>query len=143
VQRCKNDILNYCIKNLNNIKKPYICLYIRNTDRKCDYKNLYNTHKELINSYQNIYIATDDKNILSFFKEKSLNIYNFTTFPSENYKALHYSNIDKDTKIKDLISDLYIITNADKLLSNSEGGFNKLVNSCNENASSIKNKFIL
>lgn len=139
----KHNIIDYCNNNLSKINKPYICLYIRNTDRKCDYKNLYNNNKELINSYQNIYIATDDKNILSFFKEMSLNIFNFTTFPSGNYKTLHYSNIDKDIKIKDLISDLYIITNADKLLSNSEGGFNKLVISCNKNAFDIKNKFIL
>lgn len=139
----KKDIINYCNNNLNKINKPYICLYIRNTDRKCDYKKLYDTHKELIHAYKNIYIATDDKNVVTFFKELSLNVYNFTTFPSDNYKALHYSNIDKDIKIKDLISDLYIITMADKLLSNSEGGFHKLVTSCNNNSSSIKKKFII
>ena len=139
----KTDIINYCNINLSKINKPYICLYIRNTDIKCNYKNLYNTHKELIHTYKNLYIASDDKNVISFFKELSLNVYNFTTFPSDNYKALHYSNIDKDIKIKDLISDLYIITMADKLLSNSEGGFNKLVTSCNKNSSSIKNKFIM
>ena len=32
---------------------------------------------------------------------------------------------------------------ADKLLSNSEGGFHKLVTSCNNNSSSIKKKFII
>jgi hypothetical protein len=139
----KKDIINYCNNNLSKINKPYICLYIRNTDRKCDYKKLYDTNKDLINKYKNVYIATDDKNVISFFKEIPLNVYNFTTFPSDNYKALHYSNIDKDIKIKDLISDLYIITMADKLLSNSEGGFNKLVSSCNNNASTIKKKFII
>ena len=139
----KTDIINYCNNNLSKINKPYICLYIRNTDIKCNYKNLYNTHKELIHTYKNLYIASDDKNVISFFKELSLNVYNFTTFPSDNYKALHYSNIDKDIKIKDLISDLYIIAMADKLVSNSAGGFNKLVTSCNKNASTIKNKFII
>jgi hypothetical protein len=138
----KTDIINYCNNNLNKINKPYICLYIRNTDIKCNYKNLYNTHKELIHTFKNVYIASDDKNVISFFKKLPLNIYNFTTFPSDNYKGLHYSNIDKDIKIKDLISDLYIISMADKLVSNSKGGFNKLVSSCNKNASSIKNKFI-
>ena len=137
----KKHIVDYCNNNLSKINKPYICLYIRNTDRKCDYKKLYDTHKELIHAYKNIYIATDDKNVISFFKEMPLNVYNFTTFPDGDYKALHYSNIDKEIKIKDLISDLYIITMAEKLVSNSEGGFNKLVSSCNNNASSIKKKF--
>lgn len=138
----KKDIKSYCQEKYLLIKKPYLSIQIRNTDYQCDYQNLYNVNREKIHSYQNIYVATDDVNVITFFKSKSLNIYNFTTFPKEEkYRSLHTSNVDSKQKIYDLILDVYMITMSDQLLSNSKGGFIKLCRSCNENKDLITTKF--
>lgn len=123
----KQNIIDHVKSEVSKLPKKYLCIQIRNTDRSCDYKGLYETNKSLVHSYDTIYIATDDKTSIDFFKSKGLNIVNFTEFPSETIPNLHYSNISGDTKIKNLITDIYIISMADKLLSNSVGGFIQLV----------------
>lgn len=121
----KPHIINYCQNLYNQIPKPYISIQIRNTDYKCDYEKIYNDHKDLIHSYKAVYIATDDKKSIEFFKNKNINVYNFCNFPeSENYLNLHYSTeIQPDVKIKDLLADILIVSLSDKLLSNSKGLF--------------------
>ena len=129
-------------RNYQKLPKPYLSIHIRNTDYQCDYKKLYNENKELIHQYKSIYIATDDKFSLEFFKERGLTIYNFTTVPDIISENLHYSeDISGDIKIKDLISDLYLMSMSDKLLSNSKGGFIELIRHCIENADLINDKF--
>lgn len=135
-------VKNFCLNNYNKLRPPYLCLQIRNTDYNCDYKKLYEENKKLIHSYKDVYVATDDKQSIDFFKNKNLNIYNFTTFPIDNeYHNLHTSIIDPKTKILELFSDIFIITMADKLLSVSIGGFIQFVRSCHENSQIISQKF--
>lgn len=126
------------------VKLPakYIAIQIRNTDIKCDYTSLYESNKELIESYDAIYVATDDRNSVQFFRDKGLNVLNFTEFPNSPIRSLHYSTLSSDTKIKNLICDIYIISMADKLLSNSPGGFINLLRNIREDVSVITNKFI-
>jgi len=138
----KPNVKQYCHNNYQKLPKPYLSIHIRNTDYKCDYKKLYNENKELIHQYKSIYIATDDKSSLEIFKEQGLTIYNFTTFPDIISENLHYSeDISGDIKIKDLMSDLYLMSMSDKLLSNSKGGFINLVKECFNNKDLIKDKF--
>jgi hypothetical protein len=138
----KPILKTYSHHNYQKLPKPYLSIHIRNTDYQCDYKKLYNENKELIHQYKSIYIATDDKFSLEFFKERGLTIYNFTTVPDIISENLHYSeDISGDIKIKDLISDLYLMSMSDKLLSNSKGGFIELIRHCIENADLINDKF--
>jgi len=130
--RLKDHLLNYCIQKQSIIPKNYLAIQIRNTDYKCDYADYYEKNKTIIHSYKAIYLATDDKEVLKFFVSKRLYIYNFTTYPEKMQNNLHESDVNSDKKIKDLICDIYIITNADNLLSNSKGRFINLVRSCYE-----------
>jgi len=123
----KDNIKNFCKEKHFLINNNYLSIQIRNTDYKCDYETLYNENKELIHSYDDIYISTDDKDVLDFFKKQNLNIINFTTFPDKKYKSLHCSNINSDIKIKNMICDMYIIVLSDMLLSNSTGNFIQLI----------------
>jgi hypothetical protein len=122
------------------IPAPYLSIQVRNTDLSCDYKSLYETNKEYIHSYNNIHIATDDKAVVQFFREKGLTIHNYTTFPSSS-APLHKSNIESHTKIIDLLSDIYIITQSDNLLSNSRGNFITLVRTCIEHKADVMKQF--
>ena len=137
-----SDIIkNACKERYALIKKPYICIQIRNTDYTCDYKSLYDTHKNDIKSFNDIYIATDDKEAIEFFKLEGLSVKNFITFP-DNSKTLHMSNnINPHTKLIDLFCDIYLISMADKLLSNSKGGFIRLVKYCREDKINFLQKF--
>ena len=75
--------------------------------------------------------------MIKFFKSNNLglNIFNFTTFNSnKKVNNLHYNtSINGNTKIIDLMSDIYIISMSNKLLSNSQGGFIELVRNCYNN----------
>ena len=138
----KPILKTYCQNNYKNLPKPYLSIHIRNTDYQCDYKNIYYENKDQIHQYKTIYIATDDKTSLDFFRQQGLNIYNFTTFPDIISENLHENKeISGDIKIKDLMSDLYIIAMADILLSNSKGGFINLARECFNNKDLMKNKF--
>lgn len=134
-------IIDHVKHEYNKLPDKYLCIQIRNTDYTCDYKSLYRANKELIHSYKTVYIATDDKDSIDFFISKNLNIFNFTEFPSITGRSLHSSNISPDIKIKNLICDIYIIAMADKLLSNSKGGFINLVRNIRNNMSTINDKF--
>jgi hypothetical protein len=130
-----------CREKINLLTQPYLSIQIRNTDYKCDYQQLYYENKDLIHSYNCVYIATDDKNVLSFFSDKKLNIFNFTTFPDGDYFNLQLSDIDPHIKIIDLLTDIYVISLSDKVLSNSMGGFIQLVRRCNANKNDIILKY--
>lgn len=137
-----DKIKKICKERYEQLIPPYLCIQIRNTDYKCDYEKLYQDNKDFICSFNEIYVATDDKNIITYFKDKNLPIKNFTTFPlTDNYTNLHYSDLNSDTKIIDLFSDIYIITRASHILSNSNGGFIKFVKECNANKDDIINQF--
>jgi len=137
----KQNIIDHVKHEFNKLPNKYLCIQIRNTDYKCDYKSLYESNKQLIHSYETIYIATDDKVSIDYFRSKNLNIINFTEFPIISGRSLHYSDISAETKIKNLICDIYIIAMADKLLSNSLGGFINLVRNIRNDLSTINDKF--
>ena len=124
----RDNILEDFYDKYNSIEKPYICLQIRNSDIKCNYQKMYNDNMKLIQKYNSIIIATDDKLAINFFKNKGLNIHNFATFPNNILKnqGLHYSRLGPDIKIKDTISDLLLVSLADVILSVSVGSFIKL-----------------
>jgi hypothetical protein len=125
------NVIDICKERYDTLNKPYLCIYIRNTDYKCDYINFFMEHENEIRSFKEIYIATDDKKSIDFYREKGLQVKNFTTFPDTNYYNLHYSNIDPHTKFIDMICDIFISGFSHTLMSNSSGGFIKLVRSIN------------
>ena len=127
--------------NLTKIPKPYVCIQIRNTDYKCNYDDLILENKDTLEKFDNIFLATDDKNacmnLKNVFKKK---IHCFTNFPSENYHNLHRCNLSGDMKIKDLLSDLFLMAMSEKIISNSKGGYIQLAQSCFDNKHQIFNK---
>ena len=138
----KDNVKDFCNQKLALLKnKKYLCIQVRNTDHKCDYKDLYNKNIKLIHSFNNIYIATDDITVIDYFKSKYLNIYNFNIFPEgQESHNLHSADIPPDLKIKCLICDILIATNSSELLSNSKGGFITLIRRCFLNKKFILNK---
>ena len=140
----KENIKNICKERLNIIGDNYLCIQVRDTDIKgkipFDYIRVYEENKEEIESYEKIYVATDSKECLNFFKSKNLNIYNFVTFPEGEYMSLHYCNISPDIKIKDVMTDIFIATNSCKIISNSKGSFINLLRQCHENKTLILSK---
>lgn len=136
---CEN-IKNIINKKLTILKENYLCIQVRNTDRKCDYKNLYENNKEYIHNFDQVYICTDDKHAYEFFKSKILNVLCFTTFPENPYRSIHHNKkILPSTKMEDLLTDIFIATNSKSILSNSEGGFIRLLQNCHKNKKYIMN----
>jgi len=133
--------LKEIIKNkLSLLGNHYLCLQIRNTDIKSNYVKLYEENKNIIHSYEKIYICTDNKLVIEYFKNKKLNIYNFTTFPQKNFKNLHNSNVPPKIKFTDLFTDIFIAVNSEKIILNCEGGFGKFLKTCNYNKNKILKK---
>jgi hypothetical protein len=136
---CEN-IKNIINKKLTILKENYLCIQVRNTDRKCDYKNLYENNKEYIHNFDQVYICTDDKHAYDFFKSEKMNVLCFTTFPENTYRNLHDTKeILPSTKMEDLLTDIFIATNSKSILSNSKGGFIRLLQHCHKNKKYIMN----
>jgi hypothetical protein len=123
----KKNIIEICNKKYQLLKKPYLGIQVRNTDCTCDYVDFFNHHENLIRSYEEVYLATDDVDVLRFFKEKKPTIKNFTSYPDEHYSSLHYSHVDPNTKFTDMISDIYLLSLSSELISPSKGGYIKLI----------------
>jgi hypothetical protein len=138
----KNQIKQHCIQHLAMLPdNNYLCIHVRNTDYKCNYQKLYIDNKELINSFGTIYVATDDKHVITFFKTKHPNVFNFTNFPSESkYRSLHTSTINPIVKMNDMLCDIFIAANSKQILSNSAGGFIRLMRACFDNKGVVMNK---
>ena len=125
------------------MQKPYIAIQVRNTDYKSDYKALYYNNAALIHNFKSVFLATDDESVVTFFKSKQLVVYNFTTFNSAaKSENLHYNtSISGETKILDLMTDIYIVAMSQFMLSNSKGGFIDLVKNCFNNKAIVANIF--
>ena len=136
----KEHIKKICNDKLKSLGKNFICFHFRNTDKKCEFRKMYEQYKETIQRYQTIYIATDDKNIVKFFKSKHSNAQCFTTFPEKNYNNLHSSDIEPSIKIKDMLVDLMIATHCDTFVSNSKGGFINLIHQCRKHKRKVLKK---
>ena len=70
----------------------------------------------------------------------SKNINEYINWVGKRVQKIYGINL-KHIKIKDLISDLYIMAMSDMLLSNSKGGFINFARECFNNKDFIKNKF--
>jgi hypothetical protein len=123
----KKNVIDICNARYKTLHKPYLGIQIRNTDIKCDYVQFFNENETLIKSYSEIYLATDDVNVLTFFRDKGLLVKNFTTFPGEIFINLHNSKIDPSVKFTDMISDMFILSLSNQLISPSAGGFARLI----------------
>jgi hypothetical protein len=134
----KDNLKQYCNQKLT--LQNYLCIQVRNTDLKCDYDKLYQDNKEFIHSYHDIYVCTDDKYVVDYFKSKNLNVHCFTTFPDKEYKQLHNCNFSGDILIQDLFVDIFMATNSQHILSNSKGGFVKFLRDCHLNKDQVLNK---
>jgi len=133
-------IKTFIIDKLKLLENNYLCIQVRNTDIKSNYIDLYNKNKKYIHSFNKIYLCTDDKKVYNYFISKKLNIYCFTSFPSNNCRNLHTSNIDSEIKIKDLFVDIFLATSSKNILSNSKGGFINLLRKCFLKKTIINNK---
>jgi hypothetical protein len=139
----KENVVSHVLYRYSQIKKPYLCIQVRNTDRKSDYIGLYKQNKDLLCSYNSIYLATDDINVLNYFTSKKLPVLNFTNFGNEKSKSLHTNmSVSPQVKILDLITDIYLIMMANEFLSNSFGGFILLLRKIREERDYIFPKFI-
>lgn len=134
------SIIEHIKHEFAKLPSKYLAIQIRNTDIKCDYNSLYLENMNLIHSYDTVYVATDDPESLRFFRAQGLNIVNFTEFPVNASYNLHVSTVSSDTKIKNVICDMYVISMADKLASNSQGGFINLIRNIRNDVSIITSK---
>jgi len=138
----KDSVKQHCRQRFDLLSDDnYLCIHVRNTGYKCNYEKLYNDNKELINSFGKIYVATDDKHVVEFFKTKHHNVFNFTQFPPESkYRNLHMSIVDPIVKMNDMLCDIFIAANSKQILSNSAGGFIRLMRACFDNKDFVMNK---
>jgi hypothetical protein len=128
----KENVIYQFNERYKQMCRPYLGIQIRNTDYSCDYINFFNSNKDIINTYKDIYLATDDINLLSFFKEHNIEIKNFTRFPKTPYVNLHSSQLDPDIKFIDMICDIILLSLSFELISPSKGGFIKLIKTLKE-----------
>lgn len=137
----KNNIKNICKEKMALLPDNYLCIQVRCTDLKCDYKKLYEDNKKIINSYNCVYIATDNNLVVDYFKAEKLNVFNFSTFSGTYANEAWYQNTACTfTIICDILVDIFIATNSDIILSNSKGGFVNLLRDCFDNKEYILNK---
>ena len=104
--------------------QPFSSIQVRNTDHKCDYKNL-----DLEPLLTNVYVATDDPDVVTYFKEHLVGhtVFNFTTFPDKPSRNLHTNrSIDGKTRMFDTIHDLLFLAISNKIVSISRGGYIQL-----------------
>ena len=138
-----NDILQeICQEKIKILGDKYLCIQVRHTDIKCDYESLYENHKDLIHSYKNVYICTDNINVVDYFRSKKLNVHNFTTFSDVIGEGVHHAkSIPGEIKMRDLFVDIYIAVKSNKFLSCSSGGFIAFLRKCIDNKDNILSKF--
>ena len=136
----KNNIKKICQKKLSILKDNYLCIHVRNTDYESNYIELYQENINKIHSYDQIYLATDNKIVIDYFKSKNLNIFNFTTFSKNKSVNLHESDVSRITLLYNLFIDIFMATNSDMILSNSNGGFTQLLKDCHANKKFVLNK---
>lgn len=138
----KDNLKTYCKDKFKLLPEKYLCIQVRDTDRKCDYKKLYEDNRKYIDSYDTIYIATDNKHVYDFFKSVHNNALNYCVFPeSLTKRSLHATPQNPDVKIKSMMCDLYIAAMSNHIISTSHGGFIMLLHACFENKQHITKMF--
>ena len=139
--KLSNELINYAKENYKKMNKPYISIQVRATDKCCNYKELLKKNNNIIKNANEIYIATDSKNVIEYFKNYNANIKNFTTYSNEKCRSLHYAPLSGDIKMKDLISDLYIVGKSERVITNSAGGYVYLCLMLNRNKNILEKMF--
>lgn len=138
----KPVVTDYCKSKYLELKHPYVSFQIRNTDYQSDYKNLLNNNvKYLQNASNPVYVATDCKEVIEYFKSKNINVVNYCHYPDNILVNLHSSEMDPETKLLDLFTDILVLSMSSTIISNSKGGFIKLVQNCNQNKNLISKMF--
>ena len=138
----KPCLTDYAREAYSRIPTPYLCIQIRNTGYTCNFPHLYETNKDLIHSYKQVYIATDYREALDYFRGNGVNVYNFTTFQTTSEEELHSTtSVSGDTKIKDLFMDMYMIIMAEEFISNSVGSFISLCRHLRDNKEHFIQKY--
>jgi len=134
--RWKDSLKELCRTKRELLPEHYLCIHVRCTDYQCDYPKLYEENQTLIHSYPAIYLATDNEEVVHYFRSKGLNLYCFTTFPLKKCHNLHmWSNINPNTLFSDIMVDVWMATHSDQILSNSLGCFVRLLRDCFANKS--------
>ena len=131
-----DNIIHHIKEKLNSISKIYDCIQVRNTDYKCNFKDLLKN----LSPKNDIYIATDSQEAVDYFKNNLKNkVYNFTTFGKRKNFPLHtqWSRNDPKIILRDLITDIILVALSRKLLSNSIGGFIVLLRKLRKDANMI------
>ncbi len=136
----KPSLKYYCKLKYLQMPKNYISIQVRNTDLKCEYKSILKTQYNLLKKNY-VYLATDSLEVINFFRDNGIDVINFCHFPNEGYFNLHSSNIEPETKIFDLFTDIVILAMSQKIISVSKGGFINLVKNCFHNKNIIKKMF--
>jgi hypothetical protein len=112
------NVIDEIIIRYNKITTSYVGIHIRNTDYTTDYRGFYEQHKATLENNP-IFLATDSKEVLDFFKSKNIKLYTFVKEFNDNNLPIHDPlNIknDKDTIIIDLLCDLILLSLADTLI---------------------------
>ena len=134
------NIKNIISKKISLLKDNYLCIQVRNTDYRCDYRKLYRNNKKMIDNFDSVYLCTDSRSVFDFFKSKCSNVICFTTFPEGEYKNLHEAPTNKISpvqRMEDLLTDIFIASNSKTFLSNSMGGFVKFLRNCRNNKNRV------
>lgn len=130
--RIKKDILDKLFKyNLNNKYENYLAIHFRNTDIK---NNIFTFYK-YIDKYHNIYIASDDYNIVNQLKEKykSKEIVSFSEpINNQNY-GMHYLKENKYELVFNLLIDMYLLINSKKFIGSPNSSITRLIFYIREN----------
>ena len=126
--RFRPFLLDIMKERYRYLTPPYLCIHIRNTDYRCDYQKVFYQQEKKIRSFKEVYLCTDDASALVFYRKKGVPVKNFTTFPTEA-TPLHHSDLNPHIRMVDLFCDIYIASQSDEILSNSEGGFILLLRS--------------
>jgi hypothetical protein len=139
--KLSNELINYAKENYKKMNKPYISIQVRATDKNCNYRELLKKNNNTIKNANEIYIATDSKPVIGYFKNYNKNVKNFTTYSNEKCRSLHYAPLSGDIKMKDLISDLYIVGKSEQVITNSAGGYVYLCLMLNRNKNILDKMF--
>jgi len=131
------------------IDKPYTSIHIRNTDYKTDYI-AFSTQNNNTILEDNIFLATDSKEALVYFKNLKTNdkLYTFIkTLNNNNYPIHRVNNNNTGNVFIDTICDVILLALADKFVFPPKNyGFTKLAiqlfNNKNILHSFTKNKFV-
>lgn len=128
----KKEIIQKIKERYDELPKNYISVHIRNTDYKSNVPLFVETHKCFLKD-KNIFLASDNKDSVNFFKNNiKAKIFTFTELPEFNditANGIHKLKTDENKKNeinKDSIADLVILSLGEKIYVSCEhSGFSK------------------